>query len=77
MPHYRTIRDAAAHYRELDPGTAITENYIRRLVVTGAVPATKSGKKYLVSLEALDDYFQNPVPQPETAPKARRVWQIQ
>ena len=77
MPHYRTIRDAAAHYRGLDPGTAITENYIRRLVVTGAVPAAKSGKKYLVSLEALDDYFQNPAPQPETAPKARRVWQIQ
>ena len=77
MPHYRTIRDAAAHYREQDPGTAITENYIRQLVVSGIVPSSRAGKKYLISLEALDDYFLNPPPRVSSPSKARQVWAIQ
>lgn len=76
MLRYRTIREAAAHYRSQDPGTALTENFIRRLVVTGMVPSIKSGKKYLVSLEALDAYLQHPIPQPKPASKATQAWVI-
>ena len=77
MPHYRTIHDAAVHYREQDPGTAITENLIRQLVVSGVVPSAKAGRKYLVALEALDAHFQSPSPiNPPSPARARQVWQI-
>ncbi len=57
MQHPRTIRDAAAHFRAKDPDTALTEYAIRTLVRTGTVPCARVGKKYLVSLEALEAYL--------------------
>ena len=74
---YRTIRSAAAYYREHDPGTAITENFIRQLVISGAVPSMRAGKKYLVSLEKLDEYLQNPrAAETTTAPLTGKTWKI-
>jgi excisionase family DNA binding protein len=57
MQHTRTIKDAAAHYREVDPNTALTEYAIRTLVRTGRVPSVRIGKKYLVTIEALEEYL--------------------
>ena len=57
MVHTRTIKEAAAHYKRLDPHTALTETAIRMLLRTGQVPSVKIGKKYLVTLEALDDFL--------------------
>jgi len=50
----RTIREAANYFREKDPQTCLTETAIRTLLRTGAVPSIRVGKKYLVSLEALE-----------------------
>ena len=57
MNHTRTIKEAAAHYTECDPQTALTENAIRVLIRSGQVPSVKIGKKYLVTLEALDSFL--------------------
>ena len=57
---YRTIREAAAYFAMKDIFTAITEYRIRQLVVSGAVPSIRAGKKYLVTLEALEDYSTLP-----------------
>ena len=73
--HFRTIREAAVHYRAQDPDTAITEYRIRQLVVNGAVPSVRAGKKYLVALETLDDYFSHPTANTHKA-AGRQVWQL-
>ena len=57
MLHTRTIKEAAAHYREQDPQTCLTETAIRTLIRSGQVPSAKIGKKYLVTLEALDAFL--------------------
>ncbi len=57
MIHTRTIKEAASHYKALDPHTALTETAIRMLLRTGQVPCVRIGKKYLVTLEALDQFL--------------------
>ena len=57
MLHPRTIKDAAAWFKAQDPGTALTETAIRRLVRSGEVPSARVGKKYIVSIEALEAYL--------------------
>jgi len=54
----RTIEQAAAYVRALDPDTALTKTAIRRLVVTGKLPSVRVGQKYLVALENLDAYLK-------------------
>lgn len=57
MIHTRTIREAAVCFKERDPQTCLTETAIRTLVRSGQVPSVKVGKKYLVAIEALEDYL--------------------
>lgn len=57
MLHTRTIREAAAWFKSQDPQTCLTETAIRTLVRTGQVPSVRIGKKYLVTLEALQEYL--------------------
>lgn len=59
----RTITEAADYFREEDPQTALTKTAVRRLVVSGAVPSVRIGNKYLVSLEALEEYLRSPRPE--------------
>ena len=53
----RTIDQAAAYMKSMDPETALTKTAIRRLVTTGALPSVMVGQKYLVALENLDAYL--------------------
>lgn len=57
MLHTRTIREAAAWFKSQDPQTSLTETAIRTLVRSGKVPSVRVGKKYLVTLEALEMYL--------------------
>lgn len=77
MIHTRTIREAAAYFREADPATSLTETAIRTLLRSGAVPSVRVGKKYLVSLEALEAYLTGEIEpaKAETPPKVKK-WQI-
>ena len=53
----RTIDGALQEIRAQDKNTAITRYRIRELVINGEIPARKSGKKYLIDLDALIRYY--------------------
>lgn len=58
MQMMRTIPEAYEYLLREDPETAVTKTALRRMVVTGAVPSVRVGRKYLVPLEALDAYLR-------------------
>ena len=78
MMHTRTIREAAAWFKSKDPQTCLTETAIRTLLRSGRVPCVRVGKKYLVTIEALETYLSGgetaPVPSGNTS---RKVWRIE
>jgi len=77
MVHTRTIREAAAYFRESDPHTCLTETAIRTLLRTGAVPSVRVGRKYLVTLEALETYLEGTaVPERPLEAQPVRKWRI-
>lgn len=80
MVRTRTIREAAAYFREEDPQTCLTETAIRTLLRTGAVPSVRVGRKYLVTVEALEAYLTGEttpmVQMPSPQNQQNKVWQI-
>lgn len=58
LPKMRTIKEAVAEFHAADPATAITETYLRRLVVTGQVPHVKAGNKYLINMDVLSHFLE-------------------
>ena len=78
MLHTRTIREAAVWFKSQDPQTCLTETAIRTLLRSGRVPCVRVGKKYLVTIEALEAYLSGvdttPVPSEKTS---RKIWRIE
>ena len=72
----RTIREAASYFRETDPQTCLTETAIRRLIGSGAVPSVRVGRKYLVTVEALEAYLSGDIQAPTKA-QSLKVWKIE
>lgn len=60
IPRMRTINEAADELKALDPHTAISPYHIRRLCLDGVLPRVKAGKKYLINLDILFEYLENP-----------------
>ena len=58
LPRMRTLSEAYTYIKEADPDTALSANYVRCLIVSGAVPRIKCGKKYLVNVDLLIDYLR-------------------
>lgn len=80
MVRTRTIREAAAYFKAADPGTCLTETAIRTLLREGVVEHTRVGRKYLVTIEALEAYLMGrsgipSQPQPKP-PQKQRKWEI-
>lgn len=61
----RTIEEAARTIREKDPGTALTRTALRRWVISGELPSTKAGRKYLVDLDTLEQHLFAPATERE------------
>jgi excisionase family DNA binding protein len=55
----RTIDQIAEYLKKTDPETALTKTAIRRLVISDTLPHVKAGRKYLVSIEAVEDYLEH------------------
>jgi len=53
IPRMRTLSEVYAYIREADPDTAISANYVRRLIISGKIPRMKCGKKYLIDIDLL------------------------
>ena len=60
VPKMRTIKECINEIKELDPHTAVTEYHLRQLTSTGVIPRVKAGKKYLINLDTVLEYLQNP-----------------
>lgn len=71
----RTIREAASYFRETDPQTCLTETAIRRLIRSETVPSVRVGRKYLVTVEALEAYLSGTT-QPPAKTQSAKVWTI-
>lgn len=39
--------------------TAISRNYIRQIVRDGTIPSIRTGNKYLVSMQMLEEYIKS------------------
>ena len=51
IPRMRTPAKIVAELKALDPGTEVTEHYVRGLVRDGAVPVVWAGSKALINLD--------------------------
>lgn len=56
----RTVKEAAAELKELDPHTALSEWRIRELALSGVLPRVQAGKKLLINLDTLIEYLNDP-----------------
>lgn len=76
MVRARTIREAAAYFQEADPHTSLTETAIRTLLRTEAVPSARVGRKYLVTIEALEAYLEGSMAPEKLVKAPAKKWQI-
>ena len=53
VPRMRTIDNAYAEIKALDPQTDFTKRALRRMVKTNEIPSTLIGNKYLINLDKL------------------------
>lgn len=53
MPRMRTAAGILTYIKKMDPDTAVTLWYLRRLISSGAVPVLTIGRKKLVDLDAV------------------------
>lgn len=61
MPRMRSVRETARIFKEMDPDTEITECTLRKMIADGSIPTFKTGKKYLINVDALLDMFGTPI----------------
>jgi len=57
----RTAHGAVEFLKELDPGSEVTEHFVRRLIKTGQLPSVPVGNKRLVNVDLLLDYLKGVV----------------
>lgn len=63
MSRIRTLAETYQYIKEMDKDTAITQNALRRMVVSGQIPCVKAGKKYLIDLDVLFEYLKGTRPE--------------
>ena len=56
----RTLVQAISEIRAIDPQSAFTLSALRAKTRSGEIPSTRVGKKYLVNLDILISYLNNP-----------------
>lgn len=54
-PRIRTLREAAAHFQQQDPGSYISEAFLRKQLRLGRLPFFKSGNRALLNLDEIED----------------------
>ena len=57
MVRMRTAESLLKEIRTQDPDTEITLHYIRQLIASGAIPVVHVGRKKLVNMDLVLDYF--------------------
>ena len=60
MARMRTILATIRYFKETDPETAVTENFLRSQIKLGNIKAVKAGNRYLLNLDLLEEYLASP-----------------
>lgn len=76
MTKMRTINQAIIELKTEDPGTCLTRNALRQMVLTGKVSAVMVGSKYLLNMEALQSYLNSPTPQQDSQSEYGKIRRI-
>lgn len=59
MRTWRTARGVADYYKQIDADTAISEWYVRQLIVNGDIPHISNGNRQLVCIEDVERYLED------------------
>ncbi len=59
LPRMRTLDECYRELKELDPNTAVSKYFVRRLALSGAIPTVKCGCKRLINFDGLIEYLQS------------------
>lgn len=57
MPRMRLVKEAFDYIKENDPNTHLTLTGFRRLINEGEIPHIRIGRKQLVNLDLVEQYF--------------------
>lgn len=57
IPRMRLLKEAAEEIKAVDPHTAVTPCFIRRLALEGKVKSVMAGRKRLINLDDLLQYL--------------------
>ena len=60
LPRMRTIPITIEYLKTLDPDTALNEGWLRHQIKIGLISCHKAGKRFLIDLDALEQYLGNP-----------------
>ncbi|MCQ4638002.1 DNA-binding protein [Anaerovorax odorimutans] len=58
MQRIRTIDQAYDEIKQKDPDTAISRYLVRQMIKQGMVPSIKTGNKYLVDVDVLEQRIE-------------------
>ena len=75
-PRMRTIKQCIEYFKQEDPDTSIGEYYLRGLVKQGKIPVFHAGRKQLINLDNLINYFstmEDETREVKVTPGIRRV----
>lgn len=67
MARMRTIKSTIDYIRQQDPGSCVTEWWLRQMVKSGKIRHHMAGTKYLIDIDYLDEFLKNP-PEEAAAP---------
>ncbi|HAG12062.1 MAG TPA: DNA-binding protein [Desulfotomaculum sp.] len=60
MVRMRTINQAIREIKQVDPGSCVSEWWLRKLVKSGNLKSHRAGNKFLLDMDYLDEYLKNP-----------------
>lgn len=60
LPRMRVLAQAIKLVQELDPQTAVSANYVRKLALSGEIPTVQVGNRRLINVDALLEYLTKP-----------------
>ena len=69
IPRMRTAAGIVAEIKALDPGSGVTEYYLRQLAREGRLPAIPAGSKTLINLDDVLALLRAGTPPPNNAPE--------
>lgn len=60
MARMRTIGQVTEYFKKIDPESAISGWWLRTMVKSGKLKHHRAGSKYLIDLDALEEFLANP-----------------